>query len=119
MEVDHGVLRDAVEGQSSCRPVEVNPDSVCEGFWGGGPEPGVVVARRVASFRALQTPGPLVVSHQAVHSVSVSGDAVVRDANVSTTAPLHLPVHWVQQPLPAQNLRAALKPLRVVQMSMV
>lgn len=118
VEVDQGVLRDAVERQSSCRPVQVNGDSVGEGFRRGGAEPAVVVARRVASLRALQAPRPLVVSQQAAQRIS-SGDAIVRHADVGTAPPLHLPVHRVQQPLSAQDLRAALKPVRVVRGQMV
>lgn len=119
MKVDHGVLRDAVEGQSACRPVQVNPDSVGEGSGRAGPEPLVVVTRCVASLRTLQTPGPLVVSQQAARCVSISGDAVVGDADVSTAAPHHLPVRRVQQSLPAQELRTALKAVRVVRGSVV
>lgn len=113
MQVDHGVPRDAVEAQFSFGIVEENPDPVGEGFRRGGPEPPVVVARRVDALRALQTPGQLVVSQQAAGSGAVPGDAVVGDADVGAAAPLHLPVNGIQQPLPAQHLRASLKPVRV------
>lgn len=114
MKVDHGVLRDAVEGQSSCRPVQVHPNLVCEGQGRAGPEPPVVVAGRVAALRALQTPGRLVVSQQAAGHVPVPGDAVVGDADVGAAAPRHLPVVGVQQALSAQHLGAALEALRVL-----
>lgn len=45
-------------------------------------------------------------SQQAELCISISGDAVVGDADISAAALLHLPVHQVQQPLPAQDLRA-------------
>lgn len=44
----------------------------------------------------------------------VPGDGVVGDADVCAAAPQHLPVRGVQQPLPAQDLRAALEPVWVV-----
>ncbi|XP_029356085.1 adenomatous polyposis coli protein 2 [Echeneis naucrates] len=61
----------------------------------------------------LQTPGPLVVSQQAVSWLSMSGDTVGGDADVDASTPLHLPVHGVQQPLPADHLWTAFKLLQL------
>lgn len=116
VDVDHGVLGDAVEGQRAGGPVQVNPHPAGEGDRGAGLEPAVVVARRVASLRTLHAPRPAVQPQQAARRRPVPAEPVGGHAHVGAAAPLHLPVHRVQQPLPAQDLRAELEPVRVVQM---
>ena len=115
MQVGECARGDAVEGQSAGRPVQVH--SYSPGAGGGGRYVSVfiIVSGRVTIRRALQTPGLVITSKQAVSTPPFPLDALICHCYlIPTTTPLSLPVAASRQTLSTQHLFPVVKSLWVV-----
>ncbi|KAG5853651.1 hypothetical protein ANANG_G00028250 [Anguilla anguilla] len=113
------VRGDAVEGQSASRPVQIHPYSA-EWGWGGSYVSGCLfVYGRAFLFRAVQTPGLVVVSKRTGTTPSFPANRFKGHGNAGQLppflhAPLCLPVAALRQPLSAQHLLIGVKSLWMI-----
>lgn len=108
------VRKDAVKGQSASRQVQIHcysgraPGVETYFYW------SIIVPTRVPIISALQNPGIFIPSKTAVISFSAPTDSSVSHCNRNPSGPLYFPVTAITQTLSTQNLKAAIKSLRVI-----
>src|SRR4029434_539775 len=120
VQVGECVRGDAVEGQSAGRPVQVHSYSSGEGGRGTYVSGLIIVASRVITRRAVQTPGLVIMSQHAVIILPFPLDAFIRHRYMSPTpTPLSLPVAASRLTLSTQHLIPAVKSLWVVRIPLV
>lgn len=113
--MDQTVRGDSVEGESASRTVHI----YCYSVRGGGRVganrcSSVIVPRKVIIIRAVQTPGRIIPSQPAVHTLPSPSDSSVRQTDVDRSFPLHFPVTATSQRTSTQQLEPAVKPLWVI-----
>ena len=107
--------RETVEGQSACRPVQINCDSVR--VRGRGCRYVcccVIVPGTVTLVRAEQTPGLIIPSKTAGITVSSPLDSSVCHSDINPSSPPYLPVTASIQTITAQELFPLIKSLWMI-----